>query len=184
MVLAMWGGGKDATFAFRREALDHVDALHGFARYLAGADGDADDLVQETYARAFAAAEQFLSGSNLKAWLYRILRNLFIDRYRREGNAPFAPATDEVDRLALAVPQREGIDLDAVRSADVEAAMMALPEPSRTVVLLDLEGFAENETAAILDCAPGTVKSRLFRARAALRERLKDYAPVRRLHGL
>jgi len=75
-------------------------------------------------------------------------------------------------------------DPDAVTSADVQAAMMALPEPSRTIVLLDLEGMNDDEMATILGCASGTVKSRLFRARAALRELLKDYAPARRPHGL
>jgi RNA polymerase sigma-70 factor, ECF subfamily len=181
---SMWGYRSDDVHAFRREALAHVDALHGFARYLAGGEGDADDLVQETYARALAAAGQFSPGTNLKAWLYRILRNIFIDRRRRAGGPMSSLSLDDVDESVLATPPRGAIDVDAVTSTDVESAMMALPEAHRTVILLDLEGLNENETAVILDCAPGTVKSRLFRARAALRELLKDYAPVRRLHGL
>lgn len=182
----MWGRGKDAEHtAFRREALAHVDALHGFARYLAGNDGDADDLVQEAYARAFSAAHQYAPGSNLKAWLYRILRNAFIDRHRREVLGPVGPLSlDDVDDSALASAPPAGFDGHGISSADLEAAMAALPEAGRTVILLDLEGFDEGEAAAVLGCAPGTIKSRLFRARAALRELLKDYAPVRRLHGL
>jgi RNA polymerase sigma-70 factor (ECF subfamily) len=182
----MWGRRQDAANApFRREALAHVDALHGFARYLAGTDSDADDLVQETYARAFGASEQYVHGSNMKAWLYRILRNAFVDRRRRDVKGPIGPLSiDDVDESALASTASAGFDADRVTSADLEAAMLALPEASRTVILLDLDGFDEGEAAAVLGCAPGTIKSRLFRARAALRELLKDYAPVRRLHGL
>jgi RNA polymerase sigma-70 factor (ECF subfamily) len=182
----MWGDRKDTEHApFRREALTHVDALHGFARYLAGTDSDADDLVQETYARAFAVSEQYLPGSNLKAWLFRILRNIFLDRHRRDAKGPIAPLSiDELDDSALASAPSSGFDGDGVTAADLEAAMAALPEASRTVILLDLQGLEEDEAAAVLGCAPGTIKSRLFRARAALRQLLKDYAPVRRLHGL
>ena len=188
----MWGRRKDTEDAqdtnnapFRREALTHVDALHGFARYLTGTDSDADDLVQEAYARAFAASKQYLPGSNLKAWLFRILRNLFIDRQRRDAKGPLAPLSiDDVDDSALASATPSTFGGDGVTSADLEAAMAALPEASRTVILLDLQGLEEDEAAAVLGCAPGTIKSRLFRARAALRELLRDYAPVRRLHGL
>jgi len=182
----MWGRRKSTEDApFRREALTYVDALHGFARYLTGTDSDADDLVQEAYARAFAASDQYQTDSNLKAWLFRILRNVFIDRHRRDAQGPIAPLSiDDVDDSALASAAHTAFDGDGVTSADLEAAMLALPETSRTVILLDLQGFEENEAAAVLGCAPGTIKSRLFRARAALRELLKDYAPIRRLHGL
>ena len=188
----MWGRRKDTEDAqdtndapFRREALNHVDALHGFARYMTGTESDADDLVQETYARAFAAPQQYLPGSNLKAWLFRILRNVFIDRQRRDAKGPLAPLSiDDVDDSALASAAPSSFDGDGVTSSDLETAMLALPEASRTVILLDLQGLDEDEAAAVLGCAPGTIKSRLFRARAALRELLKDYAPVRRLHGL
>jgi len=180
-----WRRNDAGDPTFRREALTHADALHGFAHYLTGTDNDASDLVQETYARALAASEQFLPGSNLKAWLYRILRNAFIDRHRRDVKGPTAPVSiDDVDDAALANPSLSAFDGDRVASADLEAAMLALPEASRTVILLDFEGFDEEEAAAVLGCARGTIKSRLFRARAALRELLKDYAPVRRLHGL
>jgi len=182
----MWSRRKEgAASPFRREALAYLDALHSFARYLSGDERDADDLVQETYARAFAAVEQFTPGSNLQAWLFRILRNLFIDRYRRAKGGPIASLSiDALDESGAPSVPAGTPDPDAVTSADVQAAMMALPEPSRTIVLLDLEGMNDDEMATILGCASGTVKSRLFRARAALRELLKDYAPARRPHGL
>lgn len=180
-----WRREDAGESAFRRDALAHADALHGFARYLTGSTSDADDLVQDAYTRAFGAAEQFAPGSNLKAWLYQILRNLFIDHQRRGLKGPIAPVSiDDVDDAALASVALPSLDGDAVTSVDLETAMLALPEVSRTVILLDLEGFDEGEMSAVLGCAPGTIKSRLFRARVALRELLKDYAPIRRLHGL
>ena len=180
-----WRRDDAGESAFRRDALAHADALHDFAQYLTGSASDAEDLVQDAYTRAFGATEQFAPGSNLKAWLYRILRNLFIDHQRRSLKGPIAPVSiDDVDDGALASVALPSFDGDAVTSADLESAMLALPEVSRTVILLDLEDFDEGEMSAVLGCAPGTIKSRLFRARVALRELLKDYAPVRRLHGL
>jgi len=182
----MWGAKEvDAQRTFRQRAIALVDALHGFAHYLSGSDSEADDLVQETYARAFASGEQFTPESNLKAWLYRILRNLFIDRRRRQSISPVSDiALDDGDFQPALATRNASFDVNAVASLDVESAMMSLPESSRTLILLDIEGLSETEVAAILGCPPGTVKSRLFRARAALRELLRDYAPVRSIHGL
>jgi len=182
----MWGSkAVNAQGAFRQQAIELADALHSFARYLAGSDSDAEDLVQETYARAFEAGEQFRPGSNLKAWLYRILRNLFIDRHRRQNISPISNTSidDAAFQPALA-PRMASFDANAVTSTDVESAMMALPESSRMLILLDIEGLNESEVADVLGCPLGTVKSRLFRARAALRELLRDYAPARNVHGL
>jgi RNA polymerase sigma-70 factor (ECF subfamily) len=162
----------DWSASTRREALAYADALHSLARYLSGADSDADDLVQETFARAFAAERQFGAGGNLKAWLFRILRNTFIDSYRRRREGPIdlvaIPPEDGGEDRALS-PGRQ------VAPRDIEAAMMALPEEGRTAILLDLEGLTETESAAVLGCAVGTVKSRLARARALLRRLLADY---------
>ncbi len=165
-----------------REALAYADALHNLARYLTGNDGDADDLVQETYFRALKAADQFVPGTNLKAWLYRILRNTFISVYRRQRSnptrggldttAPIAPDAADEDWL------RDDLELDRLRNVvaeDIERALMTLSEDARTVILLDLEEHTESEVAEIVGCAVGTVKSRLARARAALRGRLADY---------
>jgi RNA polymerase sigma-70 factor (ECF subfamily) len=166
-----------------REALAYVDALHNLARYLTGNQADAEDLVQETYAHALKAADQFTPGTNLKAWLFRILRNRFLDQYRRQRNNPTVGGLDTVDPVAQGAAQedwlRNDIDLDRLRNVvagDIEKALMSLSEEARAVILLDLEGQTETEVAEILDCAVGTVKSRLARARATLRQRLKDYA--------
>ena len=166
-----------------REALAYVDSLHNLARYLTGNESDAEDLVQETYARALKAADQFTPGTNLKAWLFRILRNNFFSLYRRQRASPLVGGLDTVDPSAQGVADeawlRDDVELDRLRklvAAEIEAALMTLSEEGRTVILLDLEGLTEVEVAQVVGCAVGTVKSRLARARSALRQRLKDYA--------
>ena len=164
-----------------QEALAYVDVLYNLARYLTGNSADAEDLVQETYARAIKAAGQFTPGTNLKAWLFRILRNTFISRYRRERSNPVMGGLDTVVPAVSAEerPFMDDVELDRLRKivgAEIEAALMALSEDARTVILLDLEGLSEREVAEVIGCPVGTVKSRLARARAALRVRLKDYA--------
>lgn len=173
--------GVGAGVALGREALAYADALHNLARYLTRNPTDAEDLVQETYARALRGAAQFTPGTNLKAWLFRILRNTFVSLYRRQRADPTVAGLDPVE-LARADESdwfRGDIELDRLRGVvaeEIEAALMSLTEDARTVVLLDLEGLTEGEVADVLGCAVGTVKSRLARARAALRERLRDYA--------
>lgn len=164
------------------QALAHADALHHLARYLVDSEADAEDLVQETYVRAFAALDRIEPDWNLEAWLFRILRNAFLSRMRRSRHDPteggldtIAPAKDAESGEAL----RGDVELEAMRrlvGEEIAAALRTLGEDARMAVLLDLEGFSEAEMADILGCAPGTVKSRLSRARAALRERLADYA--------
>jgi RNA polymerase sigma-70 factor (ECF subfamily) len=166
------------------EALQHADSLYGFAYQLTKSSGGAEDLVQETFARALAAEEQFEAGTNLKGWLFRILRNVHLDGLRRARRHP----TLDLDEGAHAESSRryeQGIEhlrgdaeLEALRhlvAEDIDAALATLSNDARAVVLLDFEGFTELELAEVLGCAPGTVKSRLARARATLRQRLEEY---------
>ncbi len=175
--------GPGRRGALGREALAYADALYNLARYLTGNDPDAEDLVQETYARALRAAGQFSPGTNLKAWLFRILRNAFISRYRRQRHDPTVGGLDTGDPRGPDAGRSEwpgdGVEEGPMRnivSDDIEKALMRLPEEARTVILLDLEGFTEVEVSRTLGCAVGTVKSRLARARSELRQLLKDYA--------
>lgn len=164
-------------------ALEHVDALFRLARHLTRSDADAEDLVQDTYARALGAEAQFAPGTNLRGWLCRILRNAYIDAYRRGRRGPLLLDDDEEDRLEAENPNDEPLRGDAelerlrgIVADDIEAALASLSVDARTVILLDLEGLTETELAMALGCAVGTVKSRLCRARAALRKRLQDYS--------
>jgi RNA polymerase sigma-70 factor, ECF subfamily len=173
----------EAGVALGREALAYADTLHNLARYLTRNPADAEDLVQETYARALRAAAQFVPGTNLKAWLFRILRNTFVSLYRRQRADPTVGGLDTVDPGGVGADDagwfRGDLELDRLRGVvaeEIETALMSLTADARTVVLLDLEGLTEGEVAEVLGCAVGTVKSRLARARAALRERLRDYA--------
>ena len=163
--------------AWALEALAYADALHNLARYLTGNAADAEDLVQETYARAFRGAETFAAGTHLKAWLFRILRNTFISDWRRkkhEGPTPADPVEPAAEQGQL-LGDTELERLRGVVAGEIQAALMTLPDEGRTAILLHVEGFSEAEMADILGCAPGTVKSRLFRARTALRQLLAEY---------
>ena len=175
-----------------QEALVYADSLHNLARYLTGNAAEAEDLVQETYARALRAAAQFTPGTNLKAWLFRILRNTFLSAYRRQRHNPVVGGLDTVTPADEPVNDnwfQRDIDLDRLRSVvrdEIEAAVMRLSKEVRMVLLLDLEGLTEGEVADAVGCAVGTVKSRLARARVALRHQLRDYsisAATRRPHG-
>jgi len=161
------------------EALAHLDALFHVARYLTGDDGAAEDLVQETYARALGAEASFARGTNLRAWLMRILRNAFIDQTRRDrrgvvrGGLDADDVPDEIDE-----PLRGDGEMERLRTlvaADLEKALLDLSPDARATILLDLEGLSEAELAEAMGSAPGTIKSRLARARSALRARLAAY---------
>lgn len=168
------------------EALNHLDALYNLARWLTRDQVEAEDLVQESYLRAFRAIHQFQAGTNLRAWLFQILRNTFFTLHKRKGREP-----DVVDPEILdGMPSRGVSDFgkedgrpsilagssDGTAGLDLEAALNRLPEDYRSVVVLaDLEDFSMGEIAGIMGCPVGTVKSRLFRARAILKELLRDY---------
>jgi RNA polymerase sigma-70 factor (ECF subfamily) len=161
-----------------REALAHADALYNHARRLTGNPTDADALVQETYTRALTRTHTFVGG-NLKAWLFTILRKLFVDLQRREGSQP---ALDELDLTNGAVDasvihdDRELEDLRCLLTAEIEISLGTLSHEARAIILLDIEGFTERDLAEVFGCPLETVKPRLSRARAQLRERLKDFA--------
>jgi RNA polymerase sigma-70 factor (ECF subfamily) len=170
-------GGADQVVG---EALAHADALYNLARWLVRDPPEAEDLVQETYARALGAAHQFEKGTNLKAWLFRILRNVFLDSRRRAGPQVEMPVED-VEEIGgpgqETVDESESTQMRALVAEEVAEAVRTLPEAWRTAILLDLEGLTEAEMASVLGCAGGTVKSRLSRARAVLRERLAGHRP-------
>ena len=166
--------------SFAAAMLAEVDALHQFAWRLARRANEAEDLVQETFARAIAAQAQFREGSNLKAWLFRILRNIHLDSIRRDRRNPVT-SSDVTDdggsddgRVELLRGDLEIERLRGLVADDIEAALFELSEEARTVVLLDLEGFSESEIADVMGTAPGTVKSHLSDARARLRTALME----------
>jgi RNA polymerase sigma-70 factor, ECF subfamily len=167
-----------------KETLVHADALYNLARYLTRDPSEAEDLVQETYERALRAWDQLERDTNVKAWLFRILRNAFISRYRQEQRRPALELYDTTEQSPEGAsdagpgPTPGGAEPEQLRrlmAGDIEAALGTLSEDARTVILLDLEGFTESEVALIVGCAVGTVKSRLNRARTALRVKLADY---------
>jgi len=157
------------------QALEHVDELYGLARHLCATASDAEDIVQETYARALGGVARLAADSNLRAWLFRILRNCFIDQARRKKIVLEIADDTVADRPTHEVWDTAALDqLRYLAAADLERALATLSVELRFIVLLDAQGFHEAEIAEIARCAPGTVKSRLFRARARLRAALQE----------
>ena len=176
-----------ATDPFESEALSFLDALYRTALRMTRSEAEAEDLVQETYIRAFRFRHQFTPGTNLKAWLFRILTNTFINQYRRKAARPETTELDDVEESILyrhmrdvspgsASPDPEAELIDSTLSSEVKDALEALPEKFRTTLLLDVEGFSYKEIAEMLDIPIGTVMSRLHRGRKFLQKRLYDVA--------
>ena len=174
---------EDISPEFSRAALDALDDVHRFAWSLARHAADADDLVQETYLRAFRAWRTFLPGSDIRRWLFTICRNVYLRAREREQR--YAPLQDDEGETLQAVEQRaaslhEGMDVALLRldlKPAVERALDALQEPFRSaVILVDLEDHSYDDASAILGVPVGTVRSRLFRGRRMLQEHLMAFA--------
>jgi RNA polymerase sigma-70 factor (ECF subfamily) len=167
--------------AFEKEALVHLDALYRVALRLTANPSDADDLVQETMLKAYRSWEQYQPGTNAKGWLLTILRNSFINEYRRRTRHPETVDVDTIEPFAVFQDIQEddpqGAFFDKIVDDEVLRAIDGLPEAFReTVVLSDVEGMSYQEIGKILGIPVGTVKSRLFRARQMLQGKLYDYA--------
>ncbi|MGE3192087.1 MAG: sigma-70 family RNA polymerase sigma factor [Microbacteriaceae bacterium] len=183
-------GTPDLRALFEEQAIPFMDQLYAAAMRMTRNSADAGDLVQETYAKAYAAFAQFEQGTNLKAWLYRILTNTFINNYRKNQRQPYQNAIDELEDWQLGSAESltqgrstrsaEAEAIDHLPDSDVKEALQSIPEDFRLAVYLaDVEGFSYQEIADIMKTPVGTVMSRLHRGRRLLRERLADYARQR-----
>ncbi|PLX28625.1 MAG: RNA polymerase subunit sigma [Ignavibacteria bacterium] len=176
---------------FEREALPHMDALYHFALRMTSDPDEANDLLQETYLKAYRFFDKFEQGTNCKAWLFRIMKNSFINIYRRTSKEPDKVDYNDVEEFyhSIRAQSTDPNDLEErifsnILDDDVSTALENLPEEFRTVVILcDIEGFTYEEIADFVECPIGTVRSRLHRGRKMLRATLFDYATQRGFEG-
>ncbi|RDV09851.1 RNA polymerase subunit sigma-70 [Arthrobacter sp. RT-1] len=174
---------------FERDAMQYVDQLYSAAMRMARNPSDAEDLVQEAYTKAFSAFHQYKPGTNLKAWLYRILTNTYINLYRKRQREPLQSNSDTIEDWQLAraeshtssgLRSAEAEALDHLPDSDVKRALQDIPEEFRLAVYFaDVEGFAYKEISDIMNTPIGTVMSRLHRGRKMLRDMLAEYAAER-----
>ena len=170
---------------FEKEFLPQIDALYTFAYHLTYNEDDANDLVQETYLKAYRFIDKYIEGTNAKAWLFKILKNAFINQYRRKSKQPTKVDFEEIvsyqseeddTQYSSYMDLREEM-FQHMMGDEVTNAINALPVDFRVVILLcDIEGFTYEEISKILDVPIGTVRSRLHRSRNMLKEKLRKYA--------
>jgi RNA polymerase sigma-70 factor (ECF subfamily) len=171
---------------FEREALVHLDLLFNTALRMTGNVQDAEDLVQETFLRAYKFFDKFKKGTNCKAWLFKIMKNNFINRFRKKAREPSTVSFDQIEGAQGVEGQPAGgasadfelsPDLDELVEDDIKHALESLPlEFQMAVILSDISGFTYKEIAEIMGTPIGTVRSRLSRARGVLQEKLRDLA--------
>lgn len=175
---------REKELTFETEFLPHIDSMYNFAYRLTFDEDDAKDLVQDTYLKAYRFIESFEKGTNAKAWLFRILKNSFINDFRKKSKQPSKVDYQEVETFYNSDDVDESITTDLRMETvqdmigdEISTALNSLDVDFRTVIILcDLEGFKYDEMAKILDIPIGTVRSRLHRARNLLKERLSEYA--------
>ncbi len=172
---------------FEREAIPHMDILYNYALRMTSNVDDAHDLVQETYLKAYRFWDKYEKGTNIRAWLFRIMKNSYINRYRKETKEPETVDYEGIQNFYNSI-RNESTDPNDLQEKifgglledDVARALESLPEDFRTVVILcDIEGLTYEEIAEFVDCPIGTVRSRLHRGRKMLRAVLFDYAKKR-----
>ncbi len=181
----MWESSEEKKEAFKVEALAHIDTLYNAALKFTYNRDDASDLVQETYFKAYKFFGNFEPGTSCKAWLFKILKNTFINKYRRKVRQPEQVDFDAVEPYVDLIRDKtldpgESLDEDIFKSHmsdDVKTALARLPEEFRMVLVLsDIEGFSYKEISDIMDCPIGTVRSRLSRGRKLMYKYLLKYA--------
>jgi len=185
MVMTQDNNTKLYDRIFEEEFLPQIDALYTFAYHLTYNEDDANDLVQETYLKAFRFIDKYNEGTNAKAWLFKILKNAFINQYRRKSKQPTQVDYEDITsyqdveedtNLPGYADLREEM-FQSMIGDEVTNAINALPVDFRVVILLcDIEGFTYEEISKILDIPIGTVRSRLHRARNMLKDKLREYA--------